>query len=70
MSDKVTVKKLIKALTDSKALKWMIKNSKSQWFNIFSLTFLNIILAGIAVFNSYMLRNVIDAATGKNKLYI
>ena len=66
MSDKVTVKKLIKALTDSKALKWMIKNSKSQWFNIFSLTFLNIILAGIAVFNSYMLRNVIDAATGNS----
>lgn len=66
MSDKITLKKLIKALTDSKALKWMIKNSKPQWFNIILLTLLNVILAGIAVYNSYMLRNVIDAATGKS----
>lgn len=66
MDDKFTLKKFFKALTDSKALKWMIKNSKPQWFNIILLTFLNVILAGIAVFNSYMLRNVIDAATGKS----
>ncbi len=66
MEDKFTFKKFFKALTDSKALKWMIKNSRPQWFNIILLTILNVVLAGIAVFNSYMLRNVIDAATGKS----
>lgn len=66
MEDKFTLKKLFRALTDSKAVKWIISNSKPQWLNIILLTLFNVVLAGIAVANSYMLRNVIDAAIGKS----
>ncbi|MBQ8001607.1 MAG: ABC transporter ATP-binding protein [Ruminococcus sp.] len=66
MDDKFTFKKLFRALTDSKSLKWLVRSARPQWFNIIALTVLNIILAAIAVFNSYMLRNVIDSAIGKS----
>ncbi len=61
-----TIKKLFKALSDGNAVRWIIKSSKPQWFNIFLLTLFNVVLAGIAITNSYMLRNVVDSAIGKS----
>ncbi len=66
MEDKFTLKKFFKVLTDSKAIKWLIKNSRPQWFNIITLTVINIVFAAINIGNSYMLRNVVDSAIGKS----
>ncbi len=66
MEEMSTIKKLFKALSDSKAVKWIVKSAKPQWINIILLTLFNVVLAGIAVTNSYMLRNVIDSAIGKS----
>ena len=64
MDDKVTVKSLIRTLLDSKSIKWIAKNAKKQMPAIIILTVVNVTLAGIAVVVSYVLRNVIDSATG------
>ncbi len=65
MDDKFTIKKLFKALTDSKAVKWIFHNARSQWFSIIILTVVNILLACGSLAISYMLRFVINSATGE-----
>ncbi len=64
MEEKVTAKSVWGKLTDSKALRWICRNARPQLVNIVTLSLLNILLAGIAVANSYMLRFVINSATG------
>lgn len=64
LEEKSTFKKIFDKLTDGKSLKWIAQNAKKQTFNIALLTILNVLLAGIAVANSYMLKNVINSATG------
>lgn len=59
------VKKLFDKLTDFDTLKWIFRNSKKQWFFIALLTLVNVLIAIGSIFISYMLRNVINAATGK-----
>lgn len=59
------VKKLFDKLTDFDALKWIFRNSKKQWFFIALLTLVNVLIAIGSIFISYMLRNVINAATGE-----
>ena len=56
-------KSIFRTLTDSRALKWIIKASKKQRGFILLLALLNIMLASSAVAVSYMLRYVINAAT-------
>lgn len=64
MKDKTSIKTIFSRLTDSKSIKWIMTNARKQRFNIAFLTILNVLLAGIAVANSYMLRFVINSATG------
>ncbi len=63
MEKKHTLKNIFKTLTDSNALKWIIKASKKQRFSIFLIALFNVFLACTAVVISYMLRYVINAAT-------
>lgn len=64
MKEKKSFKDKLATLTDGKAIKWILRNAKNQRGNIIFLTVLNVLLAGIAVANSYMLRFVINSATG------
>lgn len=64
MEEKVSLKNLFSKLSDFKSIKWIIRQAKPQTFNIVLLTILNVFLAVIAVMNSYMLRYVINSATG------
>lgn len=59
------VKKLFDKLTDFDTLKWIFRNSKKQWLFIALLTLVNVLIAIGSIFISYMLRNVINAATGE-----
>lgn len=59
------VKKLFDKLTDFDTLKWIFRNSKKQWFFIALLTLVNVLIAIGSISISYMLRNVINAATGE-----
>ncbi len=68
MEEKITVKNVWSKLTDGKSIKWIASNAKPQLGNIILLTALNVLLAGIAVANSYMLRFVINSATGQGFL--
>lgn len=65
MEEKVTVKGVWSKITDSKSLRWILKSGKPQLHNIIILTLLNVILAGVSVANSYMLRFVVNSATGQ-----
>ena len=58
-----SLKNIFKALTDSKALKWIVKASKKQRVFIIMIAVMNILLAVSAVAISYMLRYVVNAAT-------
>ena len=58
------IKNFIAKLTDVDSLKWILKNSKKQWIFIALLTFVNVIIAVGSIVISYMLRNVINSATG------
>lgn len=58
------IKKLFARLTDFDTLKWIIKNSKKQGWCIALLTIVNVLIAASSIAVSYMLRNVINAATG------
>ncbi len=58
------MKKFLSSLTDSKALLWIGKSVKKQWIPIALLTLLNILLASASIAVSYMLKNVINSATG------
>ena len=60
---KHSFKNIFKTLTDSSALRWIIKASKKQGAFIILLAVFNILLAGSAVVISYMLRFVVNAAT-------
>lgn len=59
------VKKLFTKLTDTDSLKWVLNNSKKQWIFITLLTFVNVIIAVGSIAISYLLKNVINSATGK-----
>ncbi|MBQ4105002.1 MAG: ABC transporter ATP-binding protein [Clostridia bacterium] len=61
---KFSIKGFFKSLTDSEAIRWIAKNAKGQWFSISLLTFLNVLLAGASIVVSYMLKNVVNSATG------
>ena len=65
MEEKITAKNVWSKITDGKSLKWVAAKAKSQLGNIITLTLLNVLLSGIAVANSYMLRFVINSATGQ-----
>lgn len=65
MEEKITAKNVWSKITDGKSLKWVAAKAKSQLGNIITLTLLNVLLSGIAVANSYMLRFVINCATGQ-----
>lgn len=58
------IKNFLAKLTDIDSLKWILKNSKKQWIFIALLTFVNILIAVGSIVISYMLRNVINSATG------
>lgn len=64
MKNDSLVKKLFEKLTDFDTLKWILRNSKKQWIFIILLTFVNVLIAVGSICISYMLRNVINAATG------
>jgi len=63
VDNKFSVKNIFKTLTDSQALKWIVKVSKKQHVAIILIAVMNILLAGLAVVISYMLRFVVNAAT-------
>lgn len=65
MEEKITAKNVWSKITDGKSLKWVAGKAKSQLGNIITLTLLNVLLAGVAVADSYMLRFVINSATGQ-----
>ncbi len=65
MEEKITAKNVWSKITDGKSLKWVAAKAKSQLGNIITLTLLNVLLSGVAVANSYMLRFVINCATGQ-----
>ena len=65
MEEKITAKNVWSKITDGKSLKWVAAKAKSQLGNIITLTLMNVLLSGIAVANSYMLRFVINCATGQ-----
>ncbi|MDD6251615.1 MAG: ABC transporter ATP-binding protein [Oscillospiraceae bacterium] len=65
MEEKITAKNVWSKITDGKSLKWVAAKAKSQLGNIITLTLLNVLLSGVAVANSYMLRFVINSATGQ-----
>lgn len=46
------------------ALKWILRNAKKQGWFIALLTFVNVVIACGSIVISYMLRNVINSATG------
>ncbi|MGN0452853.1 MAG: ABC transporter ATP-binding protein [Ruminococcus sp.] len=64
MKEKKSTKGFFRNLTDSEGVKWILKNAKKQRANIILLVILNVILSAIAIANSYMLRFVINSATG------
>lgn len=66
MENKHTFKNIFKTLTDSTALRWIIRASKKQIPFIVLLAVFNILLAVSAVAISYMLRFVINSATNMN----
>ncbi len=59
-----TIKKLFQRLTDLEALKWIMKNARKQSVFIVLLTVVNVLIAVGSIVISYMLKNVINAATG------
>lgn len=63
MEKKFSIKNIFKTLTDSDALKWIIKASKKQHIFIILIAVMNVMLAGTAVAISYMLRFVVNSAT-------
>ena len=62
--NKNKISKIFSTLTDSKSIRWILRSSRKQFFNLILLTILNILFAVIAVANSYMLKFVINSATG------
>lgn len=62
---KHSIKNIFKTITDSAALKWIVKASKNQRFSILLMALLNVFTACSAVAISYMLRFVINGATNK-----
>jgi len=58
------LKKLFEKLTDFYTLKWILRNAKKQGWFIALLTFVNVVIAFGSIAISYMLRNVINSATG------
>ena len=65
MEKKHSIKNIFKTITDSAALKWIVKASKNQRFSILLMALLNVFTACSAVAISYMLRFVINGATNK-----
>ena len=55
--------KIFQTLTDSKAIKWIAKGSKGQFWFIMMMVVINVLLAGSSVLVSYMLRFVVNSAT-------
>ncbi len=64
MKNNKSFKEKFATLTDKRAIDWVLANAKRQRLNIIILAILNVLLAAIAVANSYMLRFVINSATG------
>ncbi|MDO4420146.1 MAG: hypothetical protein Q4B92_07280, partial [Ruminococcus sp.] len=65
MKKNSTLNKLFTKLTDIDTIKWILKNAKKQRLPIVLLTIVNVIIACGSIVISYMLRNVINSATGK-----
>lgn len=64
MKKESLLKKLFEKLTDFYTLKWILHNAKKQGWFIALLTFVNVVIAFGSIVISYMLRNVINSATG------
>ncbi len=64
MEEQNFYKKVITTLTDGKALKWIFSSARKQMFKIIMLTVINILIACGSVMVSYMLRFVVNSATG------
>ncbi|MBQ7385843.1 MAG: ABC transporter ATP-binding protein [Ruminococcus sp.] len=64
MKKESLLKKLFEKLTDFYTLKWILRNAKKQGWFIALLTFVNVVIAFGSIAISYMLRNVINSATG------
>ena len=64
MKKESLLKKIFKKLSDIDTIKWILKNAKKQGWFIALLTFVNVVIACGSIVISYMLRNVINSATG------
>ncbi len=64
MKKESLLKKLFTKLSDIDTIKWILKNAKKQRWFIVLLTFVNVVIACGSIAISYMLRNVINSATG------
>lgn len=64
MKKESLLKKLFKKLSDIDTIKWIMSNTKKQGWFIALLTFVNVVIACGSIATSYMLRNVINSATG------
>ena len=64
MEKESLIKKFFAKLTDLDTLKWILRNAKKQAWFIALLTFVNVLIACGSIVISYMLRNVINSATG------
>lgn len=64
MKKESLLKKIFKKLSDVDTIKWILKNAKKQGWFIALLTFVNVVIACGSIVISYMLRNVINSATG------
>lgn len=65
MEKESLIKKLFAKLTDFETLKWILRNARKQAWFIALLTFVNVLIACGSIAISYMLRNVINSATGE-----
>ncbi len=64
MEKESLIKKFFAKLSDIDTLKWILRNAKKQAWFIALLTFVNVLIACGSIAISYMLRNVINSATG------
>lgn len=64
MKKNSSIKKFFSKLTDLESLRWILRNSKKQMVFIIILSVINICIALGSIAISYMLRNVINSATG------
>lgn len=65
MEKESLIKKLFAKLTDFETLKWILRNARKQAWFIALLTSVNVLIACSSIAISYMLRNVINSATGE-----